>query len=665
MKGEKSISSYLIKRFCGGVAISFIIIFVATFQYVKNDMVKIKEESVTRLVEDANDNLLSDINNMFSTAKAIAADSRVYTAKTTFKEKKKILEEYAKTLEINSIGYITTDGQLKSTDGFESSISDREYFKNMMNGKTYISNPSFNTETNQQIIFIGVPLYENGTVSGAITCTFDSSYLSDLITDLKYMGSGEASIISGDGVTIASLDMEQVHNQYNVIEAAKEDASLKESADVYQSILDGESGNVELDGNVLFYKEVENTNGWTMVFKINKSDFAKEVNGLYKLFIIFGTLGVLLVILITVYLGNKLGKRLIKLKGKLEELEQGNFNIELDQKELEKKDEIGVIYKSVDSTVKAIKDTLISVKNIMATLSAQMEVLEETSNTLETSTKLVSTSLSEITTGNSEQSKEIYNINIEMENFNVNIEKVDTNIGNVASIASETNEKLESGKQDMQNLQQTFESFNENFNKFNEVIQNMNQSITSISSITSTIGEIASQTNLLSLNASIEAARAGEVGRGFSVVAQEIGQLAEQSEKSVSEIGSVVSHVFNDGQQLIHSTELMNEQMSKQRNTIVDTLESFGKLSEDIEAILPQISNISAISNENIVTSKNIGCSIENANAISEELAATTQSVAETSESFGLSSQNVSEASEKILALSKELEVLLKKFIVE
>lgn len=103
------------------------------------------------------------------------------------------------------------------------------------------------------------------------------------------------------------------------------------------------------------------------------------------------------------------------------------------------------------------------------------------------------------------------------------------------------------------------------------------------------------------------------------------------------------------------SDAILDEQMSNQQAIFGNTIESINKLSYDIGNMIPMIDKMSDVSNENFEAAKKIGDSIQSANAISEELAATTTEVANTTTVFSDSSESVSEVSEQVQALTKTL----------
>lgn len=125
-----------------------------------------------------------------------------------------------------------------------------------------------------------------------------------------------------------------------------------------------------------------------------------------------------------------------------------------------------------------------------------------------------------------------------------------------------------------------------------DVLNHMNEVIAGINSI-------SSQTNLLALNASIEAARAGEAGRGFSVVAEEIRQLAEQTQKLTANMGSFV--------------ERIKEASQKSANSVNSTIEALGTVTE-------KIGNVWTINDENQKHVSRVNDSISSLAAVSEEI---------------------------------------------
>ncbi|MCI8409177.1 MAG: hypothetical protein HFJ09_07920 [Lachnospiraceae bacterium] len=153
-----------------------------------------------------------------------------------------------------------------------------------------------------------------------------------------------------------------------------------------------------------------------------------------------------------------------------------------------------------------------------------------------------------------------------------------------------------------------------------EVTSKLDKEVGQIGCTLEIINDIAASTNLLALNASIEAARAGEAGRGFSVVAQEVGNLAANTRESLDEVKAVISRVQ---QGTITATRYMNENAEKMQNQnarMVETVEGVRSMLEMLKKSVQTISEADMIQNrQNEVIEKTISVSEDIAGKIDEE----------------------------------------------
>jgi methyl-accepting chemotaxis protein len=117
---------------------------------------------------------------------------------------------------------------------------------------------------------------------------------------------------------------------------------------------------------------------------------------------------------------------------------------------------------------------------------------------------------------------------------------------------------------------QTILKLNERFNLIETLIEDFNKKTDYISEITKMIQGVAQQTNLLALNANIEAARAGEHGKGFSVVAQEVKKLAEESSEQTKHIDNVIKEISESSKNIIDVIRNEKEYVKKTKNSFLD-----------------------------------------------------------------------------------------------
>lgn len=306
------------------------------------------------------------------------------------------------------------------------------------------------------------------------------------------------------------------------------------------------------------------------------------------------------------------------------------------------KGEIGQIATAIDSLYDSFKD-------IAYTLNHCSDSLTESAVKMSDSSKILLQCVDENSNTTEQFAKHT-------ESITDTVKRVDSEVGEIANVVSQVETKIQDGTERSDDLSEKVSQMRENVSSslhiismridenkkaISEAMLNL-QSLTRIDEMANQILDITSQTNLLSLNASIEAARAGEAGKGFAVVAGEIGNLANSSSSTATEIqticnetrvniakiqacfDNIVSFLQNDVQaqfeDFVKATNEYHLSIEEIQTIIRDIEQSANVFVEAVSNIKSQIDEVQNIPDNAVISTEEVMKKMERIEKTTEEL---------------------------------------------
>jgi methyl-accepting chemotaxis protein len=181
-----------------------------------------------------------------------------------------------------------------------------------------------------------------------------------------------------------------------------------------------------------------------------------------------------------------------------------------------------------------------------------------------------------------------------------------------------------------------------------------------IGEITDTITSIASQTNLLALNAAIEAARAGEAGRGFSVVADEIRKLAEQSQDAAGRIAALIGKIQGDTKQAVEAMGKGRQQAVAASGIVQDTGDTFQKIVGLVTEAAEKAGYIAGSIKEAAGNTEQVKAAVQQVEDQSRSVVADSETVSAATEEQSASIEEISAASRELAKMADKLQAAIK-----
>ncbi|HHY28185.1 MAG TPA: methyl-accepting chemotaxis protein [Desulfitobacterium dehalogenans] len=333
----------------------------------------------------------------------------------------------------------------------------------------------------------------------------------------------------------------------------------------------------------------------------------------------------------------------------LKDIAQGNGDL-TKRVNLHSKDELGTMGLYFDTFTDTVRNIIASVKELASEVTSASEELTASSMQSATVAEEIAQTINEIARGASSQAAVTTEGSAHMVSFSKLFKENEEGLEAVAASSQEVNELVGQGLVIINDLADRTKDSSAATQSASERILKTSESSDKISEASSLITAIAGQTNLLALNAAIEAARAGEHGRGFSVVAEEIRKLAEQSASSTMIIDEMVRNLQQnaDGavktmgqvelilQEQTEKVGLIESKYQEIALAIKHSSESVRHISEEgkqMESkkneVLDMIQTLAAVAEENAAGAEQASASIQEQTASIEEIAKASSTLSE------------------------------------
>ena len=499
----------------------------------------------------------------------------------------------------------------------------------------------------------------------------DGSILGFVTADNKeLLYSADPSILPATSTptpTTAPAEGEEVTNTNALDMDLILDQSLFLKTDYYKNAINSEEDTgfsyVYHNGEeyLFLYSKIGDSNAMILSL-VPKSTILKQVSGIKS----FNLLVISVTCIVSLFIGYMIsvgiGKGISNLIKAINQASKGDLTTQFTTKG---KDEFNILGNSLTEMMTYLRNLIGKVRDVGVTVNNSASSLSDTSEDLLSATKGISQTIDEIEKGIVQQASDTENCLIQMSNLSDQINNVYSSTYEIEQIANDTKSISSEGIVIIDELNQKAKETTEISNIVISKVEEFEVQSKSIAGFVNIINDIASQTNLLSLNASIEAARAGDAGRGFAVVADEIRKLADQSMEAANHIKGIVDGLQTKTKETVNTAQEAKVIIGSQAKSLEKTVDLFNNINNHVGELVNNLNNI-ATGIKGIDGAKNVTLdSIQNISSVSQETAAATEEVSTTANNQIDSVDYLRQSAAELANKANMLEEAIKLFKVE
>lgn len=379
-----------------------------------------------------------------------------------------------------------------------------------------------------------------------------------------------------------------------------------------------------------------------------------------KVFLMINIAAVIIALGLAVFLSHMISKPIHLVVERMKFVANGDLTRE--PLKIKTKDEIGQLVTATNEMAASMRNIVGKISGVSETVSSHSEELTQSAAEVTAGAEQMATVMEELASGAETQANRSGDLSSAMTEFVAKVQEANESGESVQEGSTKVLEMTHVGSQLMLDSTKQMKTINEIVKDSVENVQSLNDRSRKISQLVTVIKDIADQTNLLALNAAIEAARAGEHGRGFSVVAEEVRKLAEQTAVSVTEITGIVENIQEGFGVVTESLQTSYKEVEKGTNQIETTGETFNDISEQLIEMVNSFRVISENLSDIASTSQEMGGSVQEMAETAEEAAAGVEQASASVQQTNCSMEEVAGSSKQLAQLAEELNGLVRQF---